>query len=71
VLPVVLGFFLLMVSAAMSDATQAVEYRRTITESRTKWIVRAISFFLAVFAIADGVIVAIPYVWGGYLRLLA
>jgi len=70
-LPVVLLCFLLMASAAMSDAEKTEEYRSTIAQGLKKWIVRTIAFFLAVFAIADGVILAMPYVWAGYLRLLA
>ena len=70
-IPLILSGFLMMVSAAISDAKKAEEYRSVIKQGLKKWTVRSIAFFLAVFAIADGVIVAMPYVWAGYLRLLA
>jgi hypothetical protein len=70
VLPTLFAGLLLMMSAAMPSAEQAEEYRKTITGSLKKWITRTIGFFLAVFALADGVIVAAPYIWAGYVRLL-
>ena len=70
-IPTVLSGLLMMFSAAISSDDKAEEYRRTIRGGFKKWIARAVAFFLVVFAIADGVILAVPYVWAGYLRLLA
>lgn len=70
-LPLLFTGLMMMMSAAMSSATKAEEYRKTITQGLKKWIFKTIAFFLAVFALADGTILAMPYVWGGYLRLLA
>lgn len=50
---------------------KAEKVRKTIKASIPKWIVYNILFFFAVFGLADLVIVAAPYVWTGYLRLLA
>jgi hypothetical protein len=70
-LPLGLWVVLMMMSAAMSSPADADEYRKTITAGLKKSIAYTIAFFLAVFALADGVIVAAPYAWAGYLRLLA
>ncbi len=61
----------MIISAAVSSAAQAEEYRTTITQGLKKWMAYAVAFFLVVFAIADVAILATPYVWAGYLRLLA
>ena len=70
-IPLLWSFLLMIISAAMSSAAEADEYRRTLRPGLKKSIAYAVAFFLVVFAIADGAILAMPYVWAGYLRLLA
>jgi hypothetical protein len=70
-IPLVLSGLLIMFSAAMSSGDKAEEYRKTITGGLKKWTIRSIAFFLIVFAVADGIILAMPYVWAGYIDLLA
>lgn len=71
VLPLVLAFVFMIMSAAMSDEAKAAEYRTTLKANVKKWIANTIGFFVLVFALADGAILAAPHMWAGYLRLLA
>jgi ABC-type dipeptide/oligopeptide/nickel transport system permease component len=70
VLPVVSGALLTMMSAGMSSPEKAEEYRRRLKQNLKQWIIRTIGFLVAAFLLADGIILAMPYVWAGYLRLL-
>ena len=53
------------------SGSKAEEVRNKIKANFWKWVVKDIFLILLVFGLADGAIASAPYLWGGYLRLLA
>jgi hypothetical protein len=78
VVSAVLGTLIAMVVSFYTSITKVILAHEPSTEENRKkmrndffrWAAYDILFVGAVFALADGVILAMPYVWSGYLQLL-
>jgi hypothetical protein len=71
VFAVVVSFYTSFITMVLARTPVTEENRKKMRRNFIKWIFYDILIVAGVFAFADGIILAGPYLWGGYVHVLA